>query len=235
MTRSRGSANLAVSSAEYQGALEAWLLTPPITGLRSKVGVLQNDFRAVTPSAISVALPAITALIDAGLTSGIVQSSKMEAGFRRIPALNPALMGTDTKGDSLAHSACTHVQCCLTMLRNFKVEDGGHGGGCRRYSKSGGFRRKLTSEDWTWLTPLLAKIDIESDPAPLADVEAPSPIPLRDDKTKIEYDVEVDEQGFPLIFGARGRSPQRHTMLLSNMEHTAFDLSPNLVKLVSAK
>ena len=71
-----------------------------------------------------------------------------------------------------------------------KEEGGIQGSLARRYPKSGGFRRQLKTVDWQWLSQLLALL---REPKVEAADLTPKPEPLT-------MDMELDEQGYPLIF-----------------------------------
>ena len=72
-----------------------------------------------------------------------------------------------------------------------------HTGNARRYAKSGGFRRRMTSMQWREFGPILELIEPEPSD------ESPGPMPLNDASPEKKGAVVLDEEGFPTIFSPR--------------------------------
>ena len=127
MGRARRVAVLSVPASAYEKALSDFLLSPPVLPLRTRLGVLVTDFRAITPSAVEACAAAVLALLKIGLVTAVMQLAKAETAFRRILAANIALLGVDKSADTLAAAAATHLQCVFSMLRSVKTEEEGLG------------------------------------------------------------------------------------------------------------
>ena len=153
--RPRSVANLAVDGNAYIEALQDWLMSPPVVPVRSRIGTMVAECRAVSPAAAEACLPAVEELIAAGLRSGVAQPSKLEFAMKRVLASCPALLGSDRDPDLLSHQVANHLQAVLAMIRYIRAEDSNISLSARRYAKTGGLRKAMSSRQWSLLHPTL--------------------------------------------------------------------------------
>ena len=204
MTRLRATANLNVPLADYRQSVRQWFASHPVVPLRSKCGPrLASDVRGVTPPMVRQVVGLMTALIDAGCSTGVIQASKLEQALRAEVTAN-SIMGSECEMnvDGLAHDVTNHIQSCVGLLRALRFEDEGTASMQRQHSKSGGFRRKMSSDDWVKIRPLLDKLEVK-DHTPTPTKPGPSiaaSSPGLSNATLQWNSCELDANGFPTFF-----------------------------------
>ena len=159
----RSRSNVTVPMDSYTSSVRAWLASPPVVPVTTKCGAsLAKHYRNVTPAMLIGALPLINGLIDSGLKTAVIQTSKMEQALRIELSANVICRGPAEDLEVLVHGVATHVQHLMAMLRYLKAEDSAPAGpgGQRRYPKSGGFRRRMTLEDWASMRPVLDMLSV---------------------------------------------------------------------------
>jgi hypothetical protein len=152
--------------AYIQGVYE-WLATPPVCPVRTKCGAkLATHFRHVTPGMVMALLPLVSFLVEAGLTTGVCQISKLEQALRIHLGSNAVCRGSDQDLEKLVYDVANHIQQIFAVLRYIKQED------CcqnpdqyRRFPKTGGIRHRLASSDWAVVSPILQKLDLNAQAA----------------------------------------------------------------------
>lgn len=194
LSRARNTANLSVGIAEYKRSVQSWLTKPPIVSLHARCGSKwAKELRAVTPSLVEPCLPLVEDLLRTGLASAVLQTSKLELAIRQVLAENPLISDYDGEAslDTLAHDAASHIQAIFGLIRSLKLEEvTAPGPGSRRYPKTGGYRRSITSSHWKLLKPALDLVQVTPTSSSF---EVPS-------LSTWAAATDKDEDGFPTIF-----------------------------------
>ena len=116
--------------------------------LRVKLGAeLIRDCRQRSPAALVCVIPLLQHLFEHGLTSGVLQEVKCRHALGKALAKDPSSRLGTWQQDKAITSALLHILACASMCRAYKKEDD-TGSSSRRFPKSGGFRRKMSAQDF---------------------------------------------------------------------------------------
>ena len=122
--------------------------------IKSRIGRLVSLDRHVTPDMASGCVVLLLALVQAGLKSGVLQSTKVEQALRRILALHPCLVGPGEDTERLSHDLCNHVQAVLAVMRYLRREESCTSSSSK-HSRTNRFRRAAKASHWIELQPIL--------------------------------------------------------------------------------
>ena len=212
LQRHRSTADLSLPVSLYETAVATWLTSPPIVAVRMRLGPagVSRDPRSITPTMLENTLPLLDTLINGGVTSGVIQPSKLQLAVKVYLSRNPMLLSPGENPEIVTNDCVTLVLNCFSMMRHLIMEDR-PGERKRAYQKTGGFRRKCSIAQWQQFHPLLDMMhDIcVKDSAPSGTSRSVSPAaPLSDaisgagmpsDLATMLGDDE-DDHGFPLVF-----------------------------------
>jgi hypothetical protein len=199
----RARPNPTLTTDEYYGILSTWLLAGPATTLHLKVGRnMTSDFRAVTGKSLTTLRGLIEALVNSS-PSGAIHGTRLERALAKMLADYPQLLSEGQDPDKECVRFADHVLAHMYMVRHLASEHGTSWQGHRKYPKSGGLRKQLTTGDWCWLTPVLKQI-MGTSAATDGELETGT------DKTPTttetseppQAEVEINDEGWPTIFSS---------------------------------
>ena len=138
--------NPSMGTKEFKDALWGWhdkhLHTPFLHWMGPKY-MLNKSSRHVTPATMVTMAPMIETLIDHGASNATIASTQFQSAFTQYLG-EKAKVPDDDK--TLAHDFTEHLMSCLTVLRDYILEDIKiQQGEAERdkYPKTGAFRKKI--------------------------------------------------------------------------------------------
>jgi len=200
----RARPNPTLTADEYYGILATWLLVGPATTLQLKVGrSMTSDFRAVNAKSLAALQGLIEALVNSS-PSGAVHGTRMERALAKLLADHPQLLSEGLDPEKECVRFIDHVLAHMYMVRHLASEQCDAWQGHRKYPKSGGLRKQLSTKDWCWLTPVLQKImgDASTNPDSKLERSEPDHQTATTAKTSEPPEVEVNSEGWPTIFSS---------------------------------
>ncbi len=154
-------ANRELALSVYTDVVKEWLRTEPFVPVRTKIGPkLCKDFRQVTPGAVCSLDSLLTNLIKRGLTTGVVQSTKLQQSLLAALQSDKITLGTWDLMEA-AGSLSTHIMRVLELVREYGKEEMDFKGVGRRYPRSGGFRKSMSGQDTEFTTGLTSMMQLK--------------------------------------------------------------------------
>lgn len=185
--KARGKPNPHLSYDDYYTLFKHWLLRGPAATVQMKIGTFVADFRSATPKSLGMLQELVEMLVEK-TKSAVVHGTRVEKALGKLFADHPELLQDPEASDREASRLTDHILAHLYMLRCMASEGDDLCRGQRKYPKSGGFRRLMSSSDWCWLNPVLATISSNQEPQ---DTSPTSPE---------HVNIEVDTDGWPVLF-----------------------------------
>ena len=218
--RIRSVANAEVSSDAYTEAIGSWLDDPPVLSFRQKLGAkVVKDHRALSPASLLLLHNLMSSLIDAGLTSCVVQKEKLKHGIR-VSLSKRSLLLSDWNLGKAMEDGSEHIMCAFALLRILAREEV-CGSDARRFPKTGGFRRRVASSDWPRLQGLMARVHVGEISRQNSLSPRPSPS-LSTRPSRCMGEEELDDDGYPVIFTAASASPRSRSPMLMSPRSLVF-------------